>query len=139
VTVDVSVDGRDEFFRIAEDTATKAVLSEVVRDADVRMAPAIKQKVVCTTDAGRCCVSSGAGCKVGCVAAWLWGNSQPFTTVLFRGCGGDGLRNKRLTRGSDVYWATGVEIPVRFISRHCRSPRKYCHNPCKRQIIVTCR
>ena len=58
VTVDVSADGRDQFFRIAEDTATEAVLS-VARDADVRMAPAIKQKVVCTIDAGRCCVPSG--------------------------------------------------------------------------------
>jgi len=31
----------------------------------------------------------------------------------------------------------GTDRPVRFISRHCRSLRKYCQMPCKRQIIVS--
>jgi len=33
----------------------------------------------------------------------------------------------------------GPETAVRFISRQRRSPRKYCHMPCRRQIRVICR
>jgi hypothetical protein len=33
----------------------------------------------------------------------------------------------------------GAEMPVRFIAFHSRSPRKYCHMPCSRQIMVICR
>src|SRR5580693_4473944 len=32
-----------------------------------------------------------------------------------------------------------VEMPTLFIDRHCRSPRRYCQMPWRRQTIVSCR